>query len=64
MLTVKDLIQSPISSSLDGKHWEPALADCAFSFWYRFRDAMEVLHGRAHAIRQTTKEDLKELNHG
>lgn len=59
MITVKALIESSTQSSPDGRHWEPALPYP--TVWWRFRvsDAWQVLMGRATAIRQTTKDDLK-----
>lgn len=59
MITVKDLMTSPVKSSPDGKHWEPSLW---VTHWWsiRIRDALAVLQGKAVAIRQTTKEDLKD----
>ncbi len=59
MMTVKELLQSPIQSSPDGKHWEPAIPDTRCSWWRsRLRDALAVWMGDAIAVRQTTKDDL------
>lgn len=58
MLTVKDLLTSSVQSSPDGKHWEPAIPLPMFGWRYLWRDAWEVLNGRAVAIRQTTKADV------
>ena len=58
MMTVKELITNPASSSPDGKHWEPAIPLPYFGWRYSWRDAWAVLNGRAVAIRQTTKADL------
>lgn len=58
MLTVKDFIQTPVKSSPDGKHWEPAIS-CPPWWRIRLRDAIAVFKGEAVAIRQTTKDDLK-----
>jgi hypothetical protein len=61
MMTVKDLLTSNgAQSSPDGKHWEPAIPLPMFGWRYQWHDAWEVLNGRAHAIRNTTKEDLKD----
>lgn len=57
-MTVKALLTSNVSSSPDGKHWEPALPMPMFGWRYTWRDAWEVLNSRAVAIRQTTKADL------
>lgn len=57
MMTVQDLLTSPVRSSPDGYHWEPALP--SYLLWrIRLRDAWAVLKGDAIAIRQTTKADL------
>jgi len=58
MLTVKELLESPVQSSPDGKHWEPGLPDCV---WWkvRLRDAWAVWNGTAIAVRQTTKADIQ-----
>jgi len=58
MLTVKQLMQSEVKSSPDGKHWEPCLHQ---PIWWRIRlrDALAVWHGKAVAVRQTTKEDVE-----
>jgi hypothetical protein len=59
MMTVKDLLTNTgVSSSPDGVHWEPAIPLPMFGWRYQWRDAWEVLNGRACAIRQTTKADL------
>ena len=59
MMTVKDIMTSGCQSSPDGLHWEPALP---LHVWWsvRLRDAWAVLRGKAVAVRQTTKADLKE----
>lgn len=61
MMTVKDLMENQCASSPDGKHWEPALPE-PHQFWWRIRlrDAWAVWQGKAIAIRQTTKADIKE----
>ena len=59
MLTVKQLVTSSEQASPDGRHWEPALPLPYFGWRYLWRDAWEVLNGRARAIRQTTKDYLK-----
>lgn len=59
MITVKQLMQSRVHSSPDGKHWEPALPE-PYQHWKNLlHDAWAVLKGEAVAIRQTTKQDLK-----
>jgi hypothetical protein len=59
MLTIKDLMQRPVETSPDGKHWEPALPESRyFPFKARLKDAIAVWRGEATAIRQTTKADL------
>lgn len=58
MLTIKDLMTSGVSSSPDGTHWEPSLPLPMFGWRYLWRDAWEVLNGRALAVRQTTKADV------
>lgn len=58
MMTVKQLLQSTVQSSPDGKHWEPAIPLPYFGWRCLWRDAWEVLNGRAVAIRQTRKSDL------
>lgn len=58
MMTMKQLLTSTVSSSPDGKHWEPSLP---MPWTPAFRDAWEVLRGRAVAVRQTTKADLEQL---
>ncbi len=59
MMTVKDLMTSKVSCSLDGKHWEPALPESHHLWWrIRLRDAWAVWKGEAVAIRQTTKNDI------
>lgn len=61
MITVKQLMTSNASCSPDGKHWEPALPEGRFMWWrVRLQDAIAVFRGEAIAIRQTTKDDLKE----
>lgn len=61
MITVKHLLTSNVSTSPDGKHWEPALPDGEFIWWrVRLQDAIAVLRGEAIAIRQTTKADLEQ----
>ena len=58
MMTVRDLLESPIQSSPDGEHWEPALP--SYLLWrIRMRDAWAVWKGEATAIRQTTKADIE-----
>lgn len=58
MMTIKELMEARYLSSPDGKHWEPALP--GYQWWrIRVRDAWEVLCGRACAVRQTQKEDLR-----
>ena len=57
MMTIKDLMENPCRSSLDGKYWEPALPEPNFILW-RLRDAWVVFKGNAIAVRQTTKSDL------
>lgn len=58
MMTVKNLLESQVESSPDGKYWEPALPS---QLWWRIRlgDAWAVWTGKAIAVRQTTKEDLR-----
>lgn len=59
MLTVKQFLENPCKSSPDGQHWEPCVPQ--YVWWrIRLRDAWAVWKGDAVAIRQTTKEDLKE----
>ena len=58
MMTVKDLMTNTVHSSPDGRHWEPSIPLPMFGWRYQWRDAWEVLNGRAVAIRQTTKADL------
>jgi hypothetical protein len=59
MLTVKQLLENPCQASPDGKHWEPCVPQ--YIWWrIRLRDAIAVLKGEAIAIRQTTKQDLKD----
>ena len=60
MITVKELMTSPDESSPDGRHWEPGIPKKAAPWWITLRDAWAVLKGQAVAIRQTTKEDLKD----
>lgn len=62
MLTVKDLLESPVQTSPDGQHWEPAIPLPMFGWRYLWRDAWAVLNGRAVAIRQTEKADLTWVN--
>ena len=58
MMTVKDLMQSTVRSSPDGKHWEPCIP--SYIWWrIRLRDAWAVWNGEAVAVRQTTKDDLE-----
>jgi hypothetical protein len=59
MMTVKDLMNNQCSSSPDGKHWEPALPEPTLWWRIRLRDAWAVWQGKAVAIRQTTKEDMR-----
>lgn len=58
-MTIKDFLETPNQSSPDGVHWEPALPACR---WWRIRlsEALDVLVGKAIAVRQTTKSDIKE----
>jgi hypothetical protein len=56
MQTVKQLMESEVSISCDGKHYEPALQH-SHGAW-NWKDAFAVLRGKAIAIRQTEKEDL------
>jgi hypothetical protein len=57
MINLKDLMENPIRSSPDGKHWEPCLP--YYLGWrIRLRDAWAVWKGEAVAVRQTTKEDV------
>jgi len=58
MLTMRDLMTSGCQSSPDGKHWEPALPLPMYGWRSLWRDAWEVLNGRALAVRQTTKADV------
>jgi hypothetical protein len=60
MITVKELMTSPVQSSPDGRHWEPGIPKKAAPWWVTLRDAWAVLKGQAVAVRQTTKEDLKD----
>jgi hypothetical protein len=62
MLTVKDLVTSTVSTTPDGKHWEPALPVPFYGWRVTWRDAWAVLNGRAHAIRQTTVADVAEAS--
>lgn len=57
MMTLKDLMTSGAQTSPDGKHWEPAIPILATGNW---RDAWAVYKGRALAVRQTTKADLRD----
>ncbi len=60
MLTMKQLLTSSVSTSPDGRHWEPAVCVGVTSgpMVHRWRDAWEVLMGRAVAVRPTEKRDL------
>lgn len=60
MITMKDLLNNSSESSPDGVHWEPALPVQPFWWRVRLRDAWAVWKGDAVAVRQTTKDDLKE----
>ena len=61
MITVKELLTTNCQASPDGKHWEPALPEGRVMWWrVRLQDAIAVWRGDAIAIRQTTKNDLKE----
>ncbi len=60
MMTMKDVLTSGNSSSPDGEHWEPSLPYMLGRLYWR--DAWEVLHGRAVAVRQTTKADINGIN--
>ena len=63
MITVKQLMESTVKSSPDGKHWEPALP-MPYPHWHNLlRDAWSVFKGEAVAIRQTEKQDLKGGQH-
>lgn len=57
-IAMRDLLLSGRSaqSSPDGKHWEPSIP---VQLDWNWTDAWEVLRGRAIAVRQTTKADLK-----
>jgi hypothetical protein len=55
MMTLKQLIESGVQTSPDGRHWEPGIPLLRKWNW---RDAWEVLRGRALAVRQTRKDDL------
>ncbi|TXH07774.1 MAG: hypothetical protein E6R04_12030 [Spirochaetes bacterium] len=57
MMTVKELLESKVGCSPDGKHWEPAIPE-ASSCKARLQDAFAVLRGQAIAVRQTTKNDI------
>lgn len=58
MMTMRDVLMTSASCSPDGLHWEPALPLPMFGWRYLWRDAWEVLNGRAIAVRNTTKADL------
>ena len=60
MMTIKDLMENPVSSSPDGKYWEPALPYPTPYWRVRLSDAWAVWKGRATAIRQTQKADIEE----
>lgn len=64
MMTVKDLMTSNVSTSPDGRHWEPALPLPFFGWLVTWRDAWAVLNGHAVAIRQTTLADISEPQGG
>jgi len=68
MMTVKDLMLNPDKSSPDGEHWEPAIPSSHMlveRYWrFRLRDAWAVWKGKAIAVRQTTKADIKENTWG
>ena len=57
MQTVKQLMESDVSMSCDGRHYEPALRYSHGS--WNWKDAFAVLRGKAVAIRKTEKEDLQ-----
>lgn len=57
MITVKQLMESRVTTSIDRKHWEPVVPEPPF-FMERLRDAVSVLLGNATAIRQTTLLDI------
>ena len=59
MMTMKDVMTSGVQSSPDGRHWEPSLPIPMFGWRYLWRDAWEVLNGRALAVRQTRKSDIQ-----
>ncbi len=61
MMTVKDLMQSNVRSSPDGKWWEPALPEPPMWWRTRLSDAWAVWKGEATAIRQTTKADIEAI---
>lgn len=61
MITIKELLESNICLTPDGKHWEAALPEPSSSIRRRWVDALAVFHGKATAVRQTTKEDLENL---
>ena len=60
LITVKDLMTSPVQSSPDGRHWEPGIPKKAAPWRITLHDAWAVLKGQAVAVRQTTEEDLKD----
>lgn len=57
MITIKQLMESRVTTSIDRKHWEPVLPKPPF-FMERLRDAVAVFLGNATAIRQTTLLDI------
>ena len=59
MMTLKELMTTGSQSSPDGEHWEPAIPMLPTSPLMNWRDAWAVLNGRALAVRQTTKADLR-----
>ena len=58
-MNIKTLMQSSVTTSPDGNHWEPALSESSFRWRNRLSDVWAVWTGKAVAIRQTTKEDLE-----
>ena len=62
MINIKTLMQTSVTTSPDGKHWEPALPTPSIWWRSRLQDAWAVWKGDASAIRQTTKQDLEKQN--
>lgn len=58
MITMKELIESGNQSSPDGIHWEPAIPESSPGLIPRLKDCINILKGKAIAIRQTEPEDL------